>query len=149
MTASQKSRRARTALAACLLAFPLAAAGSADATEEVSLVGRWEVMVTVHNGVPPQRGPMTCDFTPDHRLDCMTGPGAPPQKGDGIWTQTGRGTISFWITHPEPNGSINATHLGKVTRTRFTTKAVAYVHLPDGTPLIGPVQVEAEATRLY
>ncbi|HUQ60531.1 hypothetical protein [Lentzea sp.] len=148
MTTSQKSRRARIALAACLLAFPLAAAGSASAADEVSLVGRWDVMVTVHNGVPPQQGPMICDFTPDHRLHCGTKPGGPPQKGDGIWTQTGRGTISFWITHPEPNGSINATHLGEVTRTGFTTRAVAYVYLPDGTPLIGPVQVEADATRL-
>ncbi|WP_089950864.1 hypothetical protein [Lentzea xinjiangensis] len=138
----------RTALAACLLAFPLAAAGPADATAEVSLVGRWDVLVTIHTGEPPQQAPQICDFTPDHQLHCMTKPGVPPLEGDGIWTQTGRGTFSFWITHPEVNGSINASHLGKVTRTRFTTKAIAYIYRPDGTPLLGPVQVEAEAKRL-
>ncbi|MFD9702340.1 hypothetical protein [Lentzea sp. NPDC059081] len=148
MAMFREPRRARTALAACVLAFPLAAAGSATATAEDVLVGRWDVMVTVHNGVPPQRGPMLCDFTPDFLLHCTTKPGGPPQQGTGIWTRTGRGTFSFWITHPEVNGAINATHLGRVTRSHFTTGAHAYVYSPDGTALAGPVQVETEAVRI-
>jgi hypothetical protein len=148
VTVPQKSRRARTALAACLLAFPLAAAGSADATADVSLVGKWDMLVTIHSGEPPQQAPQICDFTPDHQLHCMTKPGVPPLKGDGVWTQAGGGSFSFWITHPEQNGSINASHLGRVTRTRFSTTATAYIYRPDGTPLTGPVRVEAVARRL-
>ncbi|MFD5831250.1 hypothetical protein [Lentzea sp. NPDC060358] len=148
MTTSRESRRTRTALTACLLALPVVAAGPAGATDEAGLVGRWDVMVTVHNGEPPQRGPMLCDFTPDHLLHCTTKPGGPPQNGTGIWTRTGSGAFSFWITHPETNGAVNASHLGRVGRTHFTTRASAYVCSPDGTPVIGPVLVETEAQRI-
>lgn len=142
-------KKALAAVATCALAFPLVAAASttAGAVSEAAIVGKWDVVVTVHSQEPPVQMPQTCDFTADHKIYCMTKPGQEPLEGDGIWTLDRSGVFSFWITHPDPNGEINASHLGKVERNKFATKAFAYIYAPDGTAIIGPVSVFAKAAK--
>ena len=86
-------------------------------------------------------------FSADHKIHCVTKPGQPHLEGDGIWMLNRDGVFSFWITHPDPNGEINASHLGRVERNRFATKATAYIYSPAGAAIIGPVQVESKAKR--
>jgi hypothetical protein len=143
-------KKALAAVSACALALPLAvtASSTAGAVPEAAIVGKWDVVVTVHSQEPPVQMPQTCDFTADHKIYCITKPGQEPLEGDGIWTLDRSGVFSFWITHPDANGEINASHLGSVERNRFSTKAFAYIYAPDGTAIIGPVSVFAKAKRV-
>ena len=147
-------------LAACAFAVPvIAAAGATAKTDpDAAIVGRWDLTVTIHIEEPPLITPLFCDFTADYRLHCETKPGYPdPLQGNGIWTAGANGIFSFWITHHahrDPNGnpvgSINASHLGKLShdKKKFTTKAHTYIDLNDGTPWQGPVNVDGAGKRI-
>lgn len=143
------AKKALTAAAAVALAAPIAIAASttAGAVTEAAIIGKWDVVVTVHSQEPPVQMPQTCDFSADHKIYCITKPGQEPLEGNGIWTLDRSGVFSFWITHPDPNGEINASHLGKVERNKFNTKAFAYIYAPNGTAIIGPVSVFAKAAK--
>jgi hypothetical protein len=144
------AKKALTAAAAAALAAPLAiaATSTAGAKSEAAIIGKWDVVVTVHSQEPPVDMPQTCDFTADHKIHCVTKPGQPHLEGDGIWMLNRDGVFSFWVTHPDPNGEINANHLGRIERNKFATKATAYIYSPAGAAIIGPVQVESKAKRL-
>lgn len=153
-------KKVLAAVAACALAVPVVAA--ADATAKPSydnaLVGRWDLTVTIHTQEPPSLVPLFCDFTADYQLHCKTKPGsADPLEGRGVWTMGKDGQFSFWISHHahrdangNPVGSINASHLGKISanKNKFATKAHTYINLDDGSPWQGPVNVEGAAFRI-
>ncbi|MDX8050184.1 hypothetical protein SK571_12410 [Lentzea sp. BCCO 10_0798] len=144
------AKKALTAAAAVALAAPIAIAASstAGAKSEAAIIGKWDVVVSVHVTEPPVEMPQTCDFTADHKIYCITKPGQEPLEGNGIWQLDRSGVFSFWVTHPDPNGEINATHLGRIERNRFTTKATAYIYAPTGAAIIGPVTVGSKAKRI-
>ena len=147
-------------LASCVLAVPVVAAAGATAkpNPDAAMIGRWDLTVTIHIEEPPLITPLFCDFTADYRLHCVTKPGYPdPLEGNGIWTVGKDGIFSFWITHHahrdengNPVGSINASHLGKLSNhnRKFTTKAHTYIDLHDGSPWLGPVNIEVDGKRI-
>lgn len=153
-------KKVLAAVAACALAVPVVAAADAAAkpSYENALVGRWDLTVTIHIQEPPLYAPLFCDFTADYQLHCVTKPGNPdPLEGRGVWTMGKDGQFSFWITHHahrdengNPIGSINASHLGKISpnKKKFQTKAHTYINLNDGSPWQGPVNVEGAAFRI-
>ncbi len=144
-------KKALAAAAVGALALPVAVAASSTAggvRSEDAIIGKWDVVVSVHVTEPPVEMPQTCEFFADHKIYCITKPGQEPLEGNGIWTLDRSGVFSFWVTHPDPNGEINASHLGKIERNRFTTKAFAYIYAPNGTAIIGPVTVAAKAKKL-
>lgn len=154
-------KKVLAAVAACALAVPVVAAAGATAKpghHQSSLVGRWDLTVTIHIEEPPLYAPLFCDFTADFLLHCVSKPGTPdPLEGRGVWVMGKDGQFSFWITHHahrdengDPVGSINASHLGKLSPNgkRFTTVAHTYIDMHDGSAWQGPVDVEGAAFRI-
>lgn len=159
MTTSTRTRVARNVLGA-LAAFLLLLVGpgsvpAVGAATETDLIGQWDVLVTIYNQDPPQYAPLICTLSADHLVHCVSKPGLPPLVGQGIWNKAQESTFAFWITHHaqrdasgNPVGSIYAEHLGKFTRTDFTTTGYTYIDMHDGKPWIGPISVRGEAHRI-
>ncbi len=131
------------------------AATASGAAKDAALVGQWSVRVTVYVQDPPLRENAVFTFLADNKLDTVTNPAGPdPIPGEGIWRVDGRGTFTFWITHPHPDengntiGTTNAVHLGKVGPGWFSTTATAYIAPLDGSAWFGPVLVTTEGVRL-
>ncbi|MET8208034.1 hypothetical protein ABZT51_18605 [Streptomyces sp. NPDC005373] len=149
------------AVLAVLAGFGVASAAAAEGDAarpgaNVSLVGVWDLTVTVHT---PDGGTSVTTprftFNPDHKLSAQGPPdstGAPLYVAKGYWNQKADGTISFYITHQGASeggaipGTVEAVHLGRITGKTFNTVAYAFVTETPGAAPIGPIDVGSTAT---
>ncbi|BAU84026.1 hypothetical protein SLA_3112 [Streptomyces laurentii] len=124
-------------------------------TAPVSLVGVWDLMVTVHT---PDGGvstnPTRFTFRADHQL---TGDGPLDANGQPLFTETGfwnakpDGTFALYITHGSVEGGaipgvVQAVHMGKISGKTLTTVAYAFVTTDPGQAPLGPIDVDSTGT---
>ncbi|MEU2712235.1 hypothetical protein [Streptomyces sp. NPDC007205] len=147
-----------TVSAAIAGALTLSAAPSGAAPGTDSLVGTWDLTVSV---TTPDGGAAVTTprfvFAPDHRLSAE-GPkdsdGVPAYVAHGFWNEDDRGDIAMYINHNgRPDGAylgaVQAEHIGHLSRhgTRFSTHAYAFTTQQDGTTQ-GPISVSAQAVKV-
>ncbi|MER6025008.1 hypothetical protein [Streptomyces sp. NPDC001851] len=147
-----------TVSAAIAGALTLSAAPSGAAPATDSLVGTWDLTVSV---TTPDGGTAVTTprfvFAPDHRLSAE-GPkdsdGVPAYVAHGFWNEDDRGDIAMYISHNgRPDGAylgaVQAEHIGHLSRhgTRFSTHAYAFTTQQDGTTQ-GPIPVSAQAVKV-
>ncbi|EST27485.1 hypothetical protein [Streptomyces roseochromogenus] len=157
-----RSRRALlaglTVSAAIAGTLTLSAAPSGAAPRTDSLVGTWDLTVSVTK--PDGSAAVTTPrfvFAPDHRLSAE-GPkdsnGVPAYVAHGFWNEDDHGDIAMYISHSgRPDGAylgaVQAEHLGRLSHhdTRFSTHAYAFTTQQDGTTQ-GPISVSSTAVKV-
>ncbi|MFC1416187.1 hypothetical protein [Streptacidiphilus cavernicola] len=148
---ARRSRRLRSAAVATVLTAGLLGFGLAPATATTAapkddlLVGTWTWDVTVQAPSGPSVSVTGFVFHPDHTFNA-TNP-----DGSGFWIENDRGEFALYVTHGSvPNGvipgTIQAVHIGVVTKKHEHSSAYAFVQSPDGTR-IGPVTVTSTGVK--
>ncbi|WP_156724659.1 hypothetical protein [Streptomyces apocyni] len=129
---------------------------AATATARPSLAGTWDLTVVIHT---PDGGIDVATprfiFHPDHTLSAAASdePGNPVDETTGFWKEKRNGTFSFYVMHPGGDDgpyaeTVQAVHLGRVTRSGFATSAHAFVTPENGGAPLGPITVRSVAERV-
>lgn len=116
-----------------------------------SLVGVWDLTVTVGTGSDAAVTEPRFFFHADHRLTAEgppDGSGQPEYLATGFWNARPDGSFAFYVTHPggpeaSHPGTIQGVHIGRITGRTFTTRAVAFT-TDDATGQVdGPITVRS------
>lgn len=124
-------------------------------TPTAGLAGVWDATVHITLGDQQMTNRTIFTFNADNTLDAVSpeGPGGEPYfEGTGYWHEVRPAVFAFYIDHPaDPvsnTGAVQAVHIGTIYRNTFYTTARSFLDFGDGSPVIGPITVRAEGTRV-